>query len=118
MTEATTEGPWLVKVAANNVREIVAPSAAKSRRMIARCGGERRRGNSERIVAMHEACEGISIEALRAGVVGEMAQALREVLQLVDGPPHILREALVIQRFGTGGVAAARAALAKLEDKG
>ena len=48
----------------------------------------------------------------------ELRGMLARILRLADGPGHIFREAQVIQQFGEGPLAEARALLSRLEGEG
>ena len=58
-----------------------------------------------RIMAAWNACEGISTEALEAGIVNDMLEALREVVSEYDNPDN--------GRYLRWAVDEARAAIAK-----
>lgn len=44
-----------------------------------------------------------------------LREALKRLLHTIDGPSHLLREAMVIEELGSGPIANARAALAEEE---
>ena len=107
--------PWKVVPGTTSGCAIIAELEPKVRRNVASVGGQVREANARRIVASVNATAGISVEALEAGVVGELVEALEGLID--DEPCRYDHHGYCQTHFITEPceMAVARAALTKIK---
>ena len=111
MTEAHTPGPWVLHDYAGGSWRRWGVTSEHSLEAVARFT---KKADARRAVAAVNACEGISTDALEAGVLGELVAALREVDRMVGEATNAPATA---DRWLDRIEETAREALAKLEGK-